>query len=69
MTGVRETLATGLYKVGHLSLARSASLSDTPLASFTAHISRSGISVIDQSTEKTQQDFDTLDEWLACLKK
>jgi len=64
MPGVRKALATALFKDGDLSLARSAKLADMPLANFIAHISRLGISVIDQTAEEVVQDMDTLDQWL-----
>lgn len=65
MPGVRKALATALFKEGNLSLARSAKLADMPLADFIAHVSRLGISVIDQTAEEVQQDMDTLEQWLA----
>ncbi len=64
MPGVRKALATALFRDGDLSLARSAKLADTPLADFIAHVSRLGISVINQTAEEVQQDMDTLDQWL-----
>jgi predicted HTH domain antitoxin len=64
MPGVRKALATALFKDGNLSIARSAKLADIPLAEFIAHVSRLGIPVIDLTAEETQQDMDTLDEWL-----
>ncbi|MCX7086726.1 MAG: UPF0175 family protein [Methylococcales bacterium] len=65
MPGVRKALATALFKEGNLSLARSAKLADMPLADFIAHVSRLGISVIDQTAEEVQQDMDALEQWLA----
>jgi predicted HTH domain antitoxin len=64
MPGVRKALATALFKDGNLSLARSAKLADMPLASFIAHVSRLGISVVDQTAEEVQEDLDTLEQWL-----
>jgi len=64
MPGVRKAMATALFKDGNLSLARSAKLADMPLASFIAHVSRLGISVIDQTAEEVQEDLDTLEQWL-----
>lgn len=64
MPGVRKALATALFKDGNLSLARSATLADMPLASFIAHLSRLGIPVIDQTAEEVQEDLDTLEQWL-----
>ena len=64
LPGVRKALATALFKEGDLSLARAAKLADLPLASFIAHISRLGLSVISQTEADVNQDFDTLDQWL-----
>jgi predicted HTH domain antitoxin len=64
MPGVRKALATALFKEGHLSLARSAQLAEMPLAHFIAHVSRLGISVIDQTAEEVAEDMETLDQWL-----
>ena len=47
-----------------LSLVRAAKLADLPLASFIAHISRLGLSVISQTEEDVSRDVDTLDQWL-----
>ena len=47
-----------------LSLVRASKLADLPLASFTAHISRLGLSVISQIEEDVSRDVDTLDQWL-----
>lgn len=65
MPGVRAALATALFKGGELSLARSAGLAQMSLAEFISHISRLGISVIDQPAEEVEKDIDTLDQWLA----
>ena len=65
MPGVRVALATSLFKDGELSLARSAKLANMALADFIAHVSRRGIPVINLSKEDTEQDMDTLDQWLA----
>jgi predicted HTH domain antitoxin len=64
MPGVRVALATSLFKDGELSLARSAKLANMALADFIAHVSRRGIPVINLSKEDTEQDMDTLDQWL-----
>lgn len=64
MHGVRKALATALFKEGDLSLARSAQLAEMPLAQFVAHVSRLGLSVIDQTAEELMEDMETLAEWL-----
>ncbi|MEE9303133.1 MAG: UPF0175 family protein [Thiotrichaceae bacterium] len=65
MNGVRTAMATSLFKGGELSLARSAQLANMPLADFISHVSRLGIPVINLSKAETEQDMDTLEEWLA----
>lgn len=65
MAGVKVALATSLFKGGELSLARSAKLAGFSLVDFIAHVSRLGIPVINLSKADTEQDFDTLDQWLA----
>jgi predicted HTH domain antitoxin len=64
MPGVREALATALFKDGDLSLARSAKLADMPLTGFIAHVSRLGIPVINQTADEVREDMDTLEQWL-----
>lgn len=63
--GVRPALATALFRDGHLSLARAARLAEMPVAAFSAHLSRLGIPVIRLDEDETQQDMETLEEWLA----
>ena len=52
LPGVRNALATALFRDGDLSLARSAKLADMPLAAFIAHVSRLGIPIINQTAEE-----------------
>lgn len=63
--GVREALATALFRAGHLSLARAARLAQLSAAEFSRHVSRLGIPVIALDAAETERDMDTLDEWLA----
>ncbi|KQP14025.1 prevent-host-death protein [Pseudorhodoferax sp. Leaf267] len=62
--GVRAALATALFRAGGLSLARAARMAQMPLASFIAHVSRLGISVVDHDESEVPRDLQTLDEWL-----
>ncbi len=64
LPGVRIALATALFRDGDLSLARAARVADMPLDAFISHLSRLGISVIDQTQEEVEQDMETLDQWL-----
>lgn len=58
-------LAIDSFQEGKLSLSQSAKVAGMTTAAFIAHVSRLGISVIDQSAEEAENDMDTLDEWLA----
>lgn len=63
--GVRAALATALFRDGSLSLARSARLAEMPVSTFISHVSRLGIPVVDLDARQTEQDMETLEEWLA----
>jgi len=63
--GVRPALATALFRDGHLSLARAATLACMTVSDFVSHVSRLGIAIVQLSDTETRQDMDTLDEWLA----
>ena len=63
--GVKEALATALFRDGHLSLARSARLAQMSVAEFIAHLSRLGIPAVKLDAREAEADMDTLDEWLA----
>lgn len=65
MPGVRTALATALFKEGTLAMARSARLANMSLADFIVHLSRLGIPVISQTAAETDNDMDTLAQWLA----
>lgn len=62
--GVRQALATALFRDGHLSLARGARLAHMALGEFASHISRAGIPVNNLEASKAEQDMDTLQAWL-----
>jgi len=63
--GVKEALATALFRDGHLSLARSARLAQMSVAAFIAHLSRLGIPAVKLDAREAEADMDTLDQWLA----
>ena len=63
--GARAALATALFRDGGLSLVRSARMAQMPLASFVAHVSRLGISVVTHDAADVPRDMQTLDQWLA----
>lgn len=63
--GIRPALATALFRDGHLSLTRSAKLAEMTVGQFVSHVSRLGIPAVRLNAKETQQDIDTLEEWLA----
>jgi predicted HTH domain antitoxin len=67
-SGARAALATALFRDGGLSLARAARLAQMPYSKFIAHLSRLGISVVEQTNEEVLDDMETLDAWLATAR-
>lgn len=65
LAGVRSTLATALFRDGHLSLARATRVAQMPLPGFIAHLSRLGIPVIQICAVEVERDLESLDRWLA----
>jgi len=63
--GVKEALATALFRDGSLSLARSARLAEMSVAAFIAHLSRLGIPAVKLDAREAEADMDTLERWLA----
>lgn len=64
-SGVRPALATALFRDGHLSLARAASLANMSVSQFVSHVSRLGIPAVSLDGGEASKDMETLDEWLA----
>lgn len=63
--GVRPAMATALFRDGQLSLVRAARLAQMSAAEFAAHLSRLGVPLVRLSAQETEQDLDSLGEWLA----
>lgn len=63
--GVKPALATALFRDGHLSLGRAATLAAMDAGQFASHVSRLGIPVIRLSDAEATSDMDTLEQWLA----
>ena len=63
--GVRRALATALFRDGHLSLARAATLAELSVSELVTHLSRLGIPVVALDADEAEQDMETLDTWLA----
>ncbi len=61
----RDRPNTLMFRDGHLSLARAATLASMTVSDFVSHVSRLGIAIVRLSDTETLQDMDTLDEWLA----
>ena len=59
---VRLALGAALYRSGSLSLGRAARVAAVPVGEMVSHLSRLGISVVE---EGGRADLETLDEWLA----
>jgi predicted HTH domain antitoxin len=64
LPGIRQAMATALFKDGSLSLVRAAKLADMRLPDFMQHLSRSGIAVIHGSAKEVKKDVETLEAWL-----
>ncbi|MFN5194491.1 MAG: UPF0175 family protein [Cyanobacteriota bacterium] len=62
--GVREALATTLFRDGELSLVRAARVAEVDVASFISHLGRLGIPAIRLAAAETKTDLDTLEQWL-----
>ena len=63
--GVKPALATALFRDGHLSLGRAATLAGMEAGQFASHVSRLGIAVIRLNDVEATSDMDTLEQWLA----
>jgi predicted HTH domain antitoxin len=62
--GVRAALATALFRDGELSLVRAARVAELDVASFISHLGRLGIPAIRLTSAETNDDLDTLEQWL-----
>ena len=62
---VQRAMAAALFRDGGLSLVQSAKLAQCSLAEFIAYLSLHGIAVVNLTGGEMQQDFKTLDAWLA----
>jgi hypothetical protein len=61
--GVREALATALYRDGSISLGKGARVARMPVADFMRHASRLGIAVIRGSAADALSDADAIRTW------
>lgn len=61
--GVREALATALYRDGTISLGKAERVARLPVAEFMRHVSRPGVAVIRGSAVDVASDIDTIEAW------
>jgi predicted HTH domain antitoxin len=61
--GVRQALASALFKDGHLSLGRAARLADMPLGEFIPFLGSQGIPAITGTAQEVLEDLETLSRW------
>src|SRR5579871_1585549 len=61
--GVRQALASALFKDGYLSLGRAARLADMPIGEFIPYLGRQGIPAIAGTPQEALEDLETLRRW------
>lgn len=61
----RMALAVSLFKDGGLSWLQAAAYAQCSSAQFMQHLSRLGLSVVEQNAPEVEHDMDTLATWLA----
>ena len=62
--GIRESVATALFRSRSLSLGRAAEVSGLPIAEFMQHVSRLGIPVVDGSAASLREDVEAISQWM-----
>jgi len=62
--GIREAVATALYRNRTLSLGRAAEISGMPIAEFMQHVSRLGIPVVDGNAASLREDAGAFSRWI-----
>lgn len=61
--GLRQAMATSLFRDGSLSLGLAARFSGLGVAGFIDHVSRLGIPVVAGTAETVRQDIETIEAW------
>lgn len=61
--GVRQAIATGLFRERSLSLGLAAKYAGLGVAEFIEHVSRLGVPVVAGTTEEVRDDAETLEAW------
>lgn len=62
--GIREAVATALYRSRSLSLGRAAEISRLPVAEFMQHVSRLGIPIVGGSAASLREDVGAISQWM-----
>ena len=61
--GLRQAIATSLFRDGSLSLGLAAKLSGLGVAEFIDHVSRLGVPVVAGTADTVRQDIETIEAW------
>ena len=61
--GIRQAIATGLFRERSLSLGLAAKYAGLGVARFIEHVSRLGIPVVAGTTEEVRDDAETVEAW------
>lgn len=61
--GMRQAIATSLFRDGRFSLGLAARFSGLGVAGFIDHVSRLGIPVVAGTAETVRQDIETVEAW------
>ena len=61
--GMRQAIATSLFRDGSLSLGLAATFSGLGVANFIAHVSRLGIPVVSGTAESVRDDAKSVERW------
>ncbi len=63
--GMRQALATSLFRDGSLSLGLAAKFAGLAVAEFIDHVSKLGIPVVSGTVETVQNDTESVERWRA----
>ena len=62
--GIRQAIATALYRSRSLSLGQAARFSRLGIAEFMRHVSRLGIPIVPGSAPCLREDLDAIGQWI-----
>lgn len=63
--GIREAIATALFRSRSVSLGRAAEIAGLPIAEFMQHVSRLGIPIVDGDAASLREEMEAFAEWSA----